>query len=733
MSRNRETCSSTGISYEDAAKTVALFTLLSLFVAICFTVPQHPAYRAEAALEIQNVNGDFLNTKQVNPVAESSDVNLLTDVQTQMKIIESDPLIDRVLQKLKSSATLRPIYAQAKRPSLLHTILGSRPTPSDLDYTVHLMMKKNLSIQEMGQTRIVGISFKSTDPHLAAEFVNTLASEYIDSNIEARWKMSERTGQWLSQQLGEMRTRLEKSEAALQAYASRSGLLFVAPPSGKSGQDDVSEGKLLQIQQALSNAQAERAAAQSRFEIARSASPDSLGDVLNDRPLRDLQAKLADLRRQRAELIVTYKAKHEKVQAVEAQIASLQNEFDKEHLAIMEHIRLDYDTALRREKLLEVAYASQIHVVTEQAGKSIQYSILKREVDSNRQLYQSTLQQVKEAAVASAIRASNVRIVNPAQVPDRPSSPSLPMNCAGGLTGGLLMGVIFAVISDRHDRTLHAPGDAKLWTNLRELGTIPSVRIDKIRRAGVVAGEDSQGRKQTESTCLLSSQRPDLVADAFRSLLTSLMFSTENGSGPQILVVTSASRMEGKTSVVSNLGIAMAQTCRSVLIVDGDLRRPRLHDMFNISNERGLSTLLSCENFDAERVTEHVAQTAIPGLHVLTSGPSSSSAAPNLLYSDRLADVLANLRKTYDKVLIDTPPMLQMSDARIFGKLADGVLVVVRARKMTRDAARAIDERLIEDGIPVLGTILNDWGPAAIATKLLRNVRRRISRPRGRQ
>ena len=698
-------------------KTVVLFTLLGLSAAALFTMLQTPTFRARTAIEIQNVNSDFLNAKQVNPVAEDSAMNLLTDVQTQLKIIDSEALINRVIDTLKSNGEMP---SRASKPSLLQTLFKlPAPSAADRDYDLRQSIRKSLSVEQSGATRVIELTFKSTDPHFAATFLNALTSAYIDGNIEARMKMSERTGQWLSNQLGDMRAKLRSSEDALQAYASHSGLLYIAPSSASTEQSDVSEEKLRELQQSLSAAQADRAAAQSRYEVARSASPDSLGDVLNDQPLRDLQAKLTDLRREYAEAVVTYTPKHEKVLRIEAQIGPLQAEFNTERKSLIDHIHNDYEAAARREALLRADYEAQTHVVTDQAQKSVQYSILKREVDSNRQLYESTLQQVREASVTSAIRASNIRVVDPAATPHKPYSPSYPLNGAAGLFGGLMVGLMFAVAGERGNRALQEPGDVGLWTSLPELATIPDEKVDKVRRLSRGASRLLPGQSRSERpgswtgknnkrvNNLLAWQEPGLLADAFRGLATSLMFSGDNN----ILVVTSASRMDGKTTVVSNLGVTMAQTHKTVLIIDGDLRRPRMHDIFDLSNTAGLSTLLSTDSYYPDLANQLVAKTSIPGLNVLTSGPSTPYATGNLVYSPRLPQILATLKKRYDVVLIDTPPMLHMSDARILGKFADGVIVVTRAGRTTRDAAKAVHKRFEEDGTPVIGVILNGWRP----------------------
>jgi len=698
--------------------TVILFAFLGLLIAVLYTMPQTPLFRARTVIEIQNINNDFMNMRNVSPTTEDSTSNVLTDVQTQMKIIQSENLIDRVIQKLKSQGKIAPIKNTSRFAALKKLLNLPEPKNDDPDYTMEQIAMRSLVVHQLGQTRVLEVLYTSPDPKFAADFVNTLTSEYVDSNMEARWEMSKKTGQFLSGQLDDMRVTLERSEAALQQYAERSGLLYTTPASGGGDKTNVSEDKLRQLQESLSRAEADKDAAQSRYEIARSAAPESVGDVLSDDSLRNLQDKITDLKRQEAQALIIYTPKTEKVRQIQSQIEPLQKEFNAERAAIIAHIKNDYDSAVRREKLLQDDYKAQSAVVTEQAGKSIQYNILKRDADSNRQLYESTLQQVKAATVASAIRNSNIRIVDQAKPPRMPFSPSLKANSLVGLVGGTIMGIAFILIRSRADRTLRQPGDVSFWTHAPELGVIPSAKTQGVRRLG--AKEDKAatgltlGRPGGEPVELITwDQSPSLIAEAFRAVLTSILFVGENGSRPKMLVITSCGPGDGKTTVVSNLAIAMAEIRRRVLIIDADMRRPRMHQLFELSNEFGLSTLLR-DTHSVENPLDSVQSTRVPGLFVLTSGPATGSAA-NLLYSQRLPELLSLFRSEFDMVLIDTPPSLQLTDARVLGRLTDGVVFVARIGQTTVDATVALHKRFYEDHTRVLGTILNDWNPKSAA------------------
>lgn len=688
-----------------------VFALLGLLLGFFVTVPQTRVFRARSSVEIVDLNQNFLNLKQASPVAESTTTSDW-DIQTEIKILESDSLRDRVLARLRKAA---PEEAEtAKGKSFWRRVLNL-PEPAVVSgYERKLAGAANsLKVRAAGQTRILEMTADSPDPQLAALFANTLADEFIEQNLESRWQISQKTGDWLSRQLDEMKIKLERSENALQTYARDSGLIFT------NERTNISEEKLRQLQQELSSAQAERMAKQSRFELTQTSVPDALPEVLNDATLRATAAKLTELDQELAELHTTYTPDHIKVKRVEAEMATLQAALAADRGAIVKRIGNEYEEAQRREGLLAAAYEAQTKLLTGEGEKAIQYNILKREVDTNRQLYEAMLQQMKESSIAAAMRASNIRVLDAAKPPARPYKPNARRSSALGMLAGLLLGAAFILARDRLDRTIQQPGDAHLHLSIAELGVIPASGKPGGRaarsgeparsRAPATAGNGAAG--ETVELAALH-QRSSLIAESFRSTLVSILFSGENSFRPKMLVFTSASPSEGKSTVTSNLAVAIAESGQRVLLIDADLRRPRQHEIFSVENRRGLTSILraGAERDDSRSVFGLIRPTEVPRLDILTSGPPSA-AATNLLCDPGVPDLLMLLRSEYDTVLIDTPPMLQMPDARILGRLADAVVLVIRAGKTRRDAALAATQRFAQDGTRLLGTILNDWDP----------------------
>ena len=711
--------------------TIILFIVLGTLLGLLISLPQTPIYQASASIEIQGINENFMNLREVSPTIQGSSRYSQSDLDTHVEILQSRILLKKVVDRLELQEKPEVLFG-AGRLAAWRKALGLSPQTPESAYKQALAMAaRDLSAHVQRGTRIIEIRADSTDRRMAADFVNSLADEYVRHSLETRWQATQRTGDWLSRQLEDLRIKLEKAEEKLQRYARGSGLMFT------SGHQSVAEERLRQLQAGLSQAQANRIAQQSRYEMARASPQDSLPEILDADNLGQHQMTLAELRRQLAELGSTYTPAHPKIKRVQAQIEEIQTTIGRETNKILARIGNEYETALRREKLLAADYANQARLVSDQSEKSIQYNILKKEVEANRQLHDGLLQKVKEAGVASAMNATNIQPVDPATVPEFPYKPNHFLNSAMGLLAGTFLGIVFVMVRENTDRTLKQPGDTSLYLDTPELGVIPSRAAGSAsaapRRRKKVSiklrlGNGSPRQQTTsnegslqpdklsslDSTELVTLQRkPSLQAECFRATLTSILFARRNGDRPRVIVITSPLPGEGKTTVTTNLAIALAEINRRVLIIDADMRKPRVNDVFDIPNTWGLSDLLAGRNSLNDCPPEAFArETEITDLYVLPSGPGTHSIS-NLLHSPRTQELLERVRKEFDTVLIDTPPMMQIADARVLGKIADAVILVVRAGQTTRDAAKTAVARFDEDGTPVLGTVLNAWNPSA--------------------
>ncbi len=695
---------------------IILSSFLGGLAFFLYTMPQTPVYKAMASIEILQYNPQFMGMSQVNPIQEGGSNWNNQDIETKIAVMQAPELRDRVTERLRQT---RPLdYSARKSRAAAWREALNLPTAEEVDEWEATLDETYATIRPRQSTRIVEISVDSTDPRMAADFANAFAAEYIDYNRESRWTMAQQTGDWLTQQLDEMRIKLERSEEQLHAYARKAGLTITET------QGSVADDKLRQLQQSLTEAEADRIAKLSRFELISKSPADALPDVLNDASLRAYDSTLTNLRSEDAQLSTTFTDEHSSRQRIRAQIEIVEAALARERAAIIQRIRNEYEEANRRVALLRDDYDRQAAVVSDQAGRSVQYNILRRDVDTYRELYEMMLEQVKSSSVASALDASNVRMVERAQPPEIPYKPNLARQALLGLFLGGFLGVAFVIARERMDTAIKDPGDSNFYLRLPELGVIPaggdkrSLKViyrskNKLPGLGPLDNgekEEANGER-TPVELTVWKRQPSVMAESFRAALTSILFSGQNGDRPHILTLTSASPSEGKTTVASNLAIALAEINRQVLLIDADMRKPRQHEVFGVSRERGLSDLLLDRTpLGAEILQGAIRETKVENLFLLPAG-TITSGSTNLLYSERMEDLLRRLDDAFDTILIDTPPMMQIPDARILGRMSDAVILVLRAGKTMRDTALAARQRFAEDGTQVMGTILNYYDP----------------------
>lgn len=683
--------------------TISIVAVLGVIGGVVLTLNQTPIYQAATTLEIQNSAdspiqriGDFDLNAAAGVASESF-------VHTQVKILQSRGLVERVQAKMKTANQHRSFH-NADRLAAWKKALGWKGAgnPDQSGGPPPIVIR----VRYLEPSRIVELLCDSPDPAYAAEYVNAMTSQYIEDNIEGRWTAAQTASAWLTRQLDDLRKRLQKSEDQLQQYSRDSGLLFT------SDKESVAEDRLKQLQAEVSKAEADRVLRQSAYEVATVNRPESVPEVIDDERLSDQQAKISEMRRQLAELSSTLTPAHYKVKRIQAQIDQMEVTLQNDRDAIMKRIKADYSAARIRERLLTSSYEAQSRVVSEQLNRQSSYNIFKQEVDTNRHLYDALLQKLKEFSIGSALKASNVRVVDPAVPPKKPYKPNLFRNLGMGLVSGMLLGVAFVLARDHIDRSLKGPGEASYHLKIPELGVIPSEdslsgKSRQNATLGLSNGSDSAIPQTVE--LVTWQNKLSLVAESFRSTLASVLFSGQNGNRPKVILVTSPGYSEGKSTSASNLAIALAEIRQKVLLIDADMRRARQHTIFDLPNSWGLSDLLRERNAIKDSPLEALARkTEIEGLYLLPAGPGTVSIS-NLLYSSRMSELLNRFREEFDTVVIDTPPMLYVSDARVLGRTADAVILVVRSGQTTRDAALAAKQRFSNDGIPVLGVILNGW------------------------
>lgn len=668
------------------------------------TLPRTPIYRARTLLDIQPLNENFFNMKSndSNSSTTATSVNAESFLQTQIKLLQSNSVVERVVNKLKTQTWQKPAQAEPGKPGSV--ALGwLKPHPaSDQDQVA--LTADTFKVRAVGATRLVEVLCDGSNPELAMSFCNTLSNEFIESSLEVRSEMAQRTSQWLIGQLADLRKNLATSEERLQSYAREAALLF------SPDKETIAQERLRSLQNELTRAEADLMAKQSQFELSITQPTDSLAQSADSAVFREYSVRLTDLLRQRAELSVSLTPDHPRVQKLEVQIAELNAGLQRERDQIIARTRNDRDATAKREAMLASAFAQQFKTVSGQAEKGVTYNMLRREVESERQLYEVMLQRVREAGFASAMRDSTIRVVDPAKLPEAPVSPSLPSSVAGGLAFGCLIGMGVAFLRDSNDGRFRRPADVTVQLGVPELGVIPSASANTARLfGGRPFGARNEPRGLNGPELATISESMDAVAEAFRATMNSVLFASGGETSTRVIVVTSPGMRDGKTTLSMNLAAALAETGRRVLLVDGDLRKPRLHEIVHTDNSFGLhDVLVSDRPIDSFPIEQLAKPTQMRGLWLMPSGTPPGNIS-KLLHSKRLAELIGRLRSEFELVVLDTPPLLPVSDARLFGRVSDGVLLVVRGNQTTLDNALRARNMLASDGVAILGTIFNDW------------------------
>ena len=589
---------------------------------------------------------------------------------------------------------------------------GGTPVRADREVSQQVLerFEDHLDINPINRSRLVAIRFESHDGELAARVANSIAENYIDQNLEARWGATQKAADWLSQQLLGVKAKLERSELELQNYARRNGLVFLESDKGPS--QNVENQQVQQLQEELTKAEAERYQKEALYRLIEAGDYESLPGISENKVIQDLMEHLAELRREYARLTTTFNADYPRVKEIQSQMDEISAAIQEQRKSAAERINKDYLAAVRRESLVRGALQDEQRQMNQVAARAVQYNILKREVDTNKQLYEGLLQKLKEASVSASLKASNIRIVDAAEPPTRPVKPKIPLNLGVAAILGLGLGICAAFVQERLDDTVKGTNDVERLLGLAAAGLIPHVPPLNGNHHGVVGKllhseaasrkENGNGREPAWHRIDAAGTENAALVEAFRSLRTSILLSTADRP-PSSLLVSSTMPGEGKTTIASNLAIALAQAGQRVLLVDADLRSPSLHRLFGAQKELGLVSFLAGHQ-DWRAV---VRPSRLPGLDLLFCGPVPPNPS-ELLCSRSMGTLIRSAREEYEFVILDSAPMLALADSRILAKLVSGVLLVVKNAAIPREHVKQTLAGIRGVGANVIGVALNN-------------------------
>jgi polysaccharide biosynthesis transport protein len=668
------------------------FLLTVVTIVSIATFRMRPVYIAKATIEIDRENTNILPFQGAD--AYDSMMDLDNYIETQSKVLTSETLALQTIRNtglaanpefsaggVPSEAIATGSLANQKRPPEVAAFLGS------------------LSVRRLPSSRLMEVSYESTDPALAARILNAHLDNFKSQNIQSRYEATLEATRFLTSQLNELKLTVKQSEDARINYERQNQIWSVDDKSNMTTQ------RLLDLDKQLTDAQGDTLKKQALYEYAKAGDIDAVPEIRADALLQDLQKKRGDLSVQYTEAVNQYGPNFPKVLRLQAQMKEVDDQIARESKGIVLQLESDYREAKQKEELIRQALEQQKAVTNDMAEKMVQYNILKRESEADKSLYEGLLTKLKEAGISEGLKSSNIRVVDPAMIPSYPARPAKARNIALAFLVGLVGGIGLAILREYLDNTVKTPDDIETLTRLPSLAVVPAFGDgggSKNRMGFFGAGSKNGHEKRIE---LVAQHLPkSQMSEAFRALRTALLLSQPDHP-PQVILVTSALPREGKTTAAANLAVTLAQLGDKTVLVDADLRKPGVGRLLNLGTGKyaGLSSYLAGVS-TLDLVT--VQHPAIPNLAAIPTGPLPPNPA-DLLSSHKLADAIAELRTKYKFVVIDSPPVMAATDAVILSVQTDGVLLVVRSGETPKEAFTRTRDLLVSVKSRLLGVVLN--------------------------
>jgi polysaccharide biosynthesis transport protein len=555
------------------------------------------------------------------------------------------------------------------------------------------------------ETRLIDIKFSHPVPDVTSKVVNAIAETYVFSNLEKRTEANSTTGDFLQKRIAELQQQIRTSEERLANYAKNNQIISLDP-----NQNTVVE-RLAGLNQQLLQAENDRKAAEAAYNAAKA--PDAANALAEDsvKPSNDLESKLSELRQKRALLMVDATEEAPEVKEVDQQINELDKQLkdlrSRKSATLLTNLNTRYQQALEREQSLRKAFEQQRAETLSQNEAAINYRIIQQEIETNKSLLNGLLQRSRENDVMLAGKPNNISIVDYALTPDAPVGPNRARTVIAAFLLSIGLGIGLALFFEYLDDTVHSTEEVERVLHLPALAVIPSVGSAARRRVlpSSTALQKQNGNGNGHSELLMNVDSRSPLAEAYRHLRTSVLLSTA-GRAPKSLLVTSSLPGEGKTTTAVNTAISLAQTGASVVIIDADMRRPRLQSIFDMHGQLGLSSILSSD-VSADDMLAMVRSDEESGLNILTSGPIPPNPA-ELLGSDQMRRLLAVLQANYTHVVVDSPPVSSFTDGVLISTMVDGVLLVVHGGKSSRHIVRRSKQLLNDVGAKIFGVVLNN-------------------------
>jgi len=678
-------------------KWVVISAVAGIFIAVAVaSLRQTPVYDAVGRIAVNKADSNLISFK--GSTQDTDYVYEQSDLDTEVRILQSDLMALQVIRQLNLDR--RPEFGGHSDQKQENLVADPLQTDSARASALLAAFHGRLHVSLIPQTRIIEIHFTSTDPQLASSAVNTLAATYVEQNFKTKFESTMQASDWLSKQLVDLQMKVETSQEKLVRYQKEHEIL------GTDEKTNITTEKLDELNKEMTMAEFDRMQKEAVYRQTQSNDPVAIaaaivsdsgaGSGLLDR----LHEQQAALRIQIAELSTQFGPAYPKVAQLNSQIKEIDRQLQTETDKAVDHLKGKYLAALQRESMLSESFEKQKQEANKLNESAIEYSILKRDLDSNRTLYEGLLEKLKEAGVTAGLRSNNFRIIDAARVPTSPSEPNVPRNLAFALVLGIISGLGMAFLLENMDNTVRTPEQAQSISCLPSLGMIP---LGSKSASHGTTGKRLALTASKEVVETVTQIRPQSqMAESYRALRTSLLLSNL-GAPPKVIMVTSARPQEGKTTTSINTAIVLAQKGVRVLLIDADLRRLSIHKTLGMGPRSGLSNVLTGSATMQQTITT---SPILPNLFIMPAGTPPPNPA-ELLASSNMRDLLAELRGLYDHIVIDTPPTLSVTDAVVLSPRADATILVIRSGQTTKQALRRSREILMQVNAHVAGVLLN--------------------------
>jgi succinoglycan biosynthesis transport protein ExoP len=688
-------------------------------------------YQASTTIEIGRDSRTLRSGDLILQSDESDDLYYVqTAMKTRIRQLQSRPLLEDVVVNLKLDQNPRFLDVTSRRsiieavktiagrlsqqeawkpPPVLETSASSSTGERTREESARLapyvdVLAANLSAEPLSDTRMLVISFAHTDPVLAADVVDNVAQVFIKRSFESKTEKYTNTSEWLDRSTRELQASVQKADQELADYSGSHNIY------SSDGKENLAIEKLTKLHGEVTRAQTERLLKQSLFDEVKAGHVAQLPDAFSDPRTAELRKRLGELTVKLSQLELTYGPKYPEIVAAKQEMATIQKQIDDSKTSLEEKLKADYDRATRDEASLNGALAIAKDEAAQQNQASIQFNILKKNVETANVLYTEFLNKTNQSKIQEHEQHNSTKMIDPPQVPMSPVAPNRPRTILIGFMMSLLAGVGLVFLLEYLDNTVKTVEDVSRYAQLPALSVIPAIRGRKQR--ALKAG--GNGHKQSGNGLnlskvnglnldhLLALDSRSSVAEAYRVLRTSVLLSSTERP-PKIMLVTSGQPGEGKTTTVVNTAISLSQLGSSVLIIDCDLRKPSVHKVLGVDHALGLSTYLTGRG----ELDDVIQKLPIANLSVLTSGRIPPNPS-EMISSSRMKEMLALLSERFDHIIIDSPPLLKVTDPVILSTLADGVILVVHGGKSTREVLRRTRQELSIAGARIFGVVLNN-------------------------